>query len=367
MIKSYCVYVLCVCVCVCVFAGTLAKAGLEESEITKVQTGGPDGDLGCNEILMSKDKTVVIIDGSGVIYDPNGLNREELVRLATLRTMIVDFDPALLGEGGFKVLVGDTDVKLPTGEVVDSGLEFRNTFHLHPLCKADLFVPCGGRPEAVKLNDVPHMFLEDGTPKFKYIVEGANLFFSNDARMVLEQKGVTLYKDASTNKGGVTSSSLEVLAALALPEEKFASGMTVTDLDNLPEFYDSYTKDICNIVENNADLEFECIHKEFLRTGQPRWLLTDIVSAKINELVQEINKSDLYNDEKLRELVLKRSVPPTLQAECSMDEIVSNAPESYIKAIFSTYIASRYIYQKGIDSNEFSFYDFMQELKNESQ
>lgn len=35
-----------------------------------VQTGGPDGDLGSNEIKISKDKTIAIVDGSGVLYDP---------------------------------------------------------------------------------------------------------------------------------------------------------------------------------------------------------------------------------------------------------------------------------------------------------
>lgn len=56
-------------------AGTYAKLNWKESNVTKVQTGGPDGDLGSNEILLSNDRTVAIIDGSGVIHDPAGLNR----------------------------------------------------------------------------------------------------------------------------------------------------------------------------------------------------------------------------------------------------------------------------------------------------
>jgi hypothetical protein len=42
------------------------------------------------------------------------------------------------------------------------------------------------------------------------IVEGANLFLTQDARLQLEKAGVILYKDSTANKGGVTSSSLEV-------------------------------------------------------------------------------------------------------------------------------------------------------------
>lgn len=38
--------------------GIYRELGLDETKITKIQTGGPDGDLGSNEILLSKDKTV---------------------------------------------------------------------------------------------------------------------------------------------------------------------------------------------------------------------------------------------------------------------------------------------------------------------
>ncbi|KAE9388972.1 Aminoacid dehydrogenase-like protein [Gymnopus androsaceus JB14] len=50
--------------------GIYKQLGLKEKEITKVQTGGPDGDLGSNEILLSSDKTIAIINGSGVLATP---------------------------------------------------------------------------------------------------------------------------------------------------------------------------------------------------------------------------------------------------------------------------------------------------------
>jgi glutamate dehydrogenase len=78
-----------------------------------MQTGGPDGDLGSNEIKISKDKTIAIVDGSGVLYDPLGINREELLRLATQRLMISNFDVSKLSKEGFRVLVDETNIKLP--------------------------------------------------------------------------------------------------------------------------------------------------------------------------------------------------------------------------------------------------------------
>ena len=72
-----------------------------------------DGDLGSNEILLSSDKTVAVIDGSGVLADPHGINREELVRLAKLRVPVSHFNTAKLSKDGYLVKVEDQDVKLP--------------------------------------------------------------------------------------------------------------------------------------------------------------------------------------------------------------------------------------------------------------
>lgn len=52
------------------------KLQLKESEMRKFQTGGPDGDLGSNEILQSNEIVVGMVDGSASIYDPHGINRE---------------------------------------------------------------------------------------------------------------------------------------------------------------------------------------------------------------------------------------------------------------------------------------------------
>ena len=80
--------------------GTLKKLNIEESNCTKFQTGGPDGDLGSNEILISKDKTIGIVDGSGVLYDPLGLEREALKAVAVARKMARDFDRTKLSAKG---------------------------------------------------------------------------------------------------------------------------------------------------------------------------------------------------------------------------------------------------------------------------
>src|SRR3990167_35542 len=179
--------------------GIYKKLNLTETEISKFQTGGPDGDLGSNEIKISSDKTVAIVDGSGVLYDPTGLDRAELIRLADARKMSEHFNKALLSSKGFFIHINDVDVQLPDGRFIEKGLIFRNNFHLDEILNGvELFVPCGGRPAVVNSSNVQQLWsAELGRPRFRYIVEGANLFFTHEARLKLEEWGVILFKDAS--------------------------------------------------------------------------------------------------------------------------------------------------------------------------
>eukprot|EP01126_Amoeba_proteus_P018499 TRINITY_DN1945_c0_g1_i1.p1 TRINITY_DN1945_c0_g1~~TRINITY_DN1945_c0_g1_i1.p1 ORF type:complete len:488 (+),score=118.95 TRINITY_DN1945_c0_g1_i1:724-2187(+) len=342
--------------------GCLQKCGLKEEDVTKVQTGGPDGDLGSNEILISKDKTIVLIDGSGVAYDPNGLDREELTRLARARKMIEHFDTSKLSKGGFRVLCTEMDVTLPSGEVVENGLVFRNEFHLHPLATADLFVPCGGRPRSVNLSNVKKFFKEDGTPKFKMIVEGANLFLTQDARLELETAGVILYKDSSANKGGVTSSSLEVLASLAMTDEEHDKHMCVKDPENPPEFYRKYVQEIQQRIELNATLEFEAIWRENEKTRLPRSVLSNSISEKINALNDAVEKSSLYDNKALRLSIMREAIPKQLQNLQPIEEIIRRLPDNYARAIFSSFLASHFTYKYGLDPTEFAFFEFVESL-----
>ncbi|KAI8611306.1 Glutamate/Leucine/Phenylalanine/Valine dehydrogenase-domain-containing protein [Chytriomyces sp. MP71] len=338
--------------------GIYRKLGIQEENVTKMQTGGPDGDLGSNEIKISKDKTIGIVDGSGVLCDPQGINREEMTRLATQRLMVNHFDVRKLSKDGFRVLVDEVNVKLPDGSIVDSGLKFRNEFHLNPLSSADIFVPCGGRPEAIDLTNVDALFGLDGNPRFKYIVEGANLFITQEARLRLEKAGVILFKDASANKGGVTSSSLEVLAALAFNDQEFHEHMQVRD-GVVPAFYSEYVKSVQAFIEKTAELEFECLWKESLRTGKPRSILSDSLSVGIVRLNEELQHTTLWDNVALRKIVLQEAFPKLLLDKLGLETLLKRVPENYVKAIFGSYLASRFIYKYGTDPSQFSFFEFL--------
>ena len=266
--------------------GIYRELGLDEKNITKVQTGGPDGDLGSNEILLSKDKTITIIDGSGVLHDPLGLDRTELVRLAKERKMIVNFDASKLSKDGYRVLVEDQDFKLPSGEVIADGADFRNNAHFR--YKSDIFVPCGGRPESINISNVARLFDEEGRCNFKYIVEGANLFCTQQARLALEKKGVILFKDSSANKGGVTSSSLEVLAGLGLQDEEFIDLMTSQHEEGFSDFYINYVQGIQKVITDNAALEFKCMWEDHQESKRPFTVISDDIGRQLMDLQNEL-------------------------------------------------------------------------------
>jgi glutamate dehydrogenase len=340
--------------------GIYKKEGLLEEEVTKFQTGGPDGDLGSNEIKLSKDKTIAIVDGSGVLCDPDGLCRDELLRLASQRKMISEFDKKKLGTRGFRVLISENSKTLPDGTIVESGLQFRNSFHLNRRASATIFVPCGGRPEAINISNVKQLFDPDGKPMFPYIVEGANLFISQHARHKIEKAGVIIFKDSSANKGGVTSSSLEVLSGLAMTDEQYDKHMCVQN-DTAPEFYKRYVREVQEIIERNATLEFECIWKEHKRTGLSRITIADNLSQLINEMSRQIeHESQLWQNERLRKLVISEYCPPSLIDLLDLEEIFRNVPENYLKAVFSASLASRFIYYNGLLSSSFAFFEYMQ-------
>ncbi len=168
----------------------------------------------------------------------------------------------------------------------------------------------------------------ESKPRYKYIVEGANLFITQQARLFLERRKCVLFKDSSANKvciitmmylhftltawqGGVSCSSLDVLAGLSLTDDEHTNLMTFPDQKVAPAFYQSYVKDIQDKICQNATLEFSCLWKEHARLGgaKCRTILSDELSTKINELQTELESSDLFDDLSTQRTVLNQAIP----------------------------------------------------------
>lgn len=144
--------------------------------------------------------------------------------------------------------------------------------------------------------------------------------------------------------GGVTSSSLEVLAGLALSTEAYTNLMIFKDGKPSP-FYQSYVKDIQAIISKNAASEFQCIWREHTRLGgaKPRTQISDELSSTLNNLQAELESSDLFDDVPSRRGVMRRAIPKTLVDEVGLDTLLTRLPESYQRALFSSWVASHFV------------------------
>lgn len=354
--------------------GVYSKLNINDwSKINKLQMGGGDGDLGSNEIKLSGNETYVgLVDGFGCIVDENGIDKNELLRLANNRFGNNKFDKSKLSSKGYAIMIDDKDIKLPNGKIIHSGIQFRNNFHLelqeiYPPNFINLWTPCGGRPNSIDVTTV-HTLIDEKTGKsiIPIIIEGANLFITQAAKYILEDAGAIIFKDASANKGGVTSSSMEVLAALSFDDEGFEKNMCMDSKTKiLPTFYKEYVKEVQSIIIKNAQNEFNMLWKLKDETKKSFADLSDELSIAINKLADELSSSkELWEDDiEFRTIVLEDALPSLLLKEIGLENILKRVPEAYLKAIFATKLASEFVYTRGIDPNPAKFLEFVSSLK----
>ena len=170
--------------------------------------------------------------------------------------------------------------------------------------------------------------------------------------------------DSSSNKGGVTSSSLEVFAALAMDPEQHDEYLTVqTDgMSEPPLDYVKYVKCILNFIQQNAKLEFNAIWSVTHDHDMTKCEASKVLSLKINNLADYIDlQLDMRSD--LANKVLRRAIPTLLVDLCGFQAILTRVPDNYLKAVAAVWIASRYVYKYGINASEFNFYRFMRSIE----
>jgi glutamate dehydrogenase len=339
-------------------------------------SGGPDGDVAGNQILnLGKDyprtaKLLALVDVSGTIYDPNGLDYQELGMLFQQGLPIRNYPPERLSEGG--LLLDLRTKREPTpyvqqtlcsrkqgGLVVQDWLSGNETHHLfrnnvHQL-KSDIFIPGGGRPRTLNETNIQSFLDETGKPTAKAIVEGANLYLTPGARRILEKLGTLVFKDSSVNKGGVICSSFEVLASLCLSEEEFVREK------------EEYVKEVLEIIGKAAYKEARLLLSVHHTSGAYLTEISDQISAKINlfkyQLFDYLETLTLPRD---RNHFLIRCLfhycPPLLQKR--YPERILSIPEIHQKAIIACMIAARLVYSYGIEWSP-SLIDILPTLEKE--
>lgn len=144
--------------------------------------------------------------------------------------------------------------------------------------------------------------------------------------------------------GGVTSSSLEVLAGLVFMTEEYMDLMVFKD-GQPPKFYLTYVKDIQARVIDNAAAEFHCIWKEYSRLQgvKPKSIISDELSLKLSSLQIELENSDLFDDEARRKKIISCAVPAILLEKVGVESLVERLPIAYQRALFSSWVASQFV------------------------
>jgi len=112
-------------------------------------------------------------------------------------------------------------------------------------------------------------------------------------------------------------------------------------------------------IQNNAALEFEAIWGEHQATGELRSVLSDTLSIAITKLDEELQGTELWENIDLRKSVLSDALPNLLLEKIGLETIMERVPDNYLRAIFGSYLASRFVYSYGISASQFAFFAFM--------
>lgn len=331
-----------------------------EEELNLMITGGPDGDLGANQIQCYKGKICLVIDGGSILFDPEGLDKKELMKLAfqrnsSPRVNSLGYPADKLGPGGFLVPITSRGVSLPDGTVVEDGALFHRTFLSKPgnrkyIEQADIraFIPCGGLKDTVNHTNIKQFL--DLFCELQYIVEGANVFFDDASRRYIATKSnIKQIKDTTANKGGVFSSSIaEVLTAFLFDddyEEKLLN-------DSSTRW--ALTKDVLNLVDRYARMETGLLLRLYdADPSVPLFELTEQTSEQIFSLQDrlELSLSEILEDTDLIRKVIAHYIPEILLKKLGdmaiMDLLNAEHLQPYRDAIITKKLASMAFYRFG--------------------
>lgn len=218
------------------------------------------------------------------------------------------------------------------------GVSIRNTMHNRVM--ADAFVPAGGRPAAINAANWRQFLAADGSPSARVIVEGANLFLTEDARAALfDHCGLPIVKDSSANKCGVVCSSLEIVASMTLSADEFV------------QIKEQYVSQVLERLQTVARLEAKLLFSEAAADpAMPLPALSEQISYAClrvtNAMASVLDKFDAPNQHRLWPLV-REQLPGCLFDRYSA-RIPERLPWEYQKSMIASGMASRFVYREGL-------------------
>merc|ERR1719397_357164 len=304
----------------------------ENDSFTVKITGGPNGDVAGNMInILRRDypgraKIVGMVDHSGGIENDAGLDIEELYRLFKADLPLSEYDPTKVGLGGQKY-----------GVATNEEIQMRNT--MHNRVKADAFVPAGGRPNTININNYEKFFLPDGSPSAILIVEAANIFTTPEARAEFAKRGISIVKDSSANKAGVCCSSYEIVSSMLLSKDEF---MAVKE---------ELVEDVLIKLRESARVEAELLFREYrANPSLPIVHYSEAISGAINRACDAvvgalIKQYDMIN-EQTRQRLLMESLPNKLVEVAG--EKLQDLPKMYLISMMGSKLGPKIVYNEGL-------------------
>lgn len=338
----------------------ISHYGAAEQELNLMITGGPDGDLGANEIQCYKGKICLVVDGGSILFDPEGLDKKELMKIAFRRNSSprqnsTSFPMEKLSKNGFIVPLTARNISLPDGTVIGDGALFHRTFLANSenrkyirQANIEAFIPCGGFKDTINQNNVKEFL--NNFQELKFIVEGANVFFDDIARRYIATKTkIKQIKDSTANKGGVFSSSIAEVLTGFLFQDQYEEKL-LNDTETRCELI----KNIIHSVEHYAGLETTLLMGIYdADPSVPLFDLSQQTSEQIfalqDKLVERLD--DILADEELVWLVMEHYLPAVLISKLGRTTIMailnSSELQSYRDAIVTKKLASMAFYKFG--------------------
>jgi len=199
----------------------------------------------------------------------------------------------------------------------------------------------GGRPNTINADNWQNFLDANGKPSSPLIVEGANIFITNEARAKLwSEAGVKIVKDSSANKCGVITSSCEVMASMLLSKDEFMS--IKKDL----------VEDVVVRLKDVARLEADLLFREFKYYQGSLPAFSERISEAINktsdaisEALETVQKDDPLFQELFPSIF---EILPKKLVEVAGDRVKSKFPLQYQKNAIASSLASKIVYNEGI-------------------
>ncbi len=205
----------------------------------------------------------------------------------------------------------------------------------------DIFIPCGGRPATLNINNYIDFLDSENNPTSKAIIEGANLYLTPKARKALEELGVLIIRDSSANKGGVIASSFEILC-----------GLVLTD-DEMKQYHSNIIEETLKILGQRSLEEAQLMLRAHKELGLPLTEISEKISHKINfytyQLLDYFENTELSLDRKdsLNRCLL--SYCPVFLRENFEERLLEKLPTIHKKSIIASYLAARVVYKMGLN------------------